>query len=73
MTVPISGGSFVGEPLALHSKAGVGKTAAGQADLLWYIKPTRGKLVTRYDWYADSYIAFLTIACFMVTLARILE
>ena len=31
------------------------------------------RLVTRYDWYTDSYIAFLTIACFMVTLSRILQ
>ena len=30
------------------------------------------RLVTRYDWSTDSYVAFLTIACFMVTLARIL-
>jgi hypothetical protein len=29
-------------------------------------------LVTRYDWYTDSYLAFLTIACFMATLSRIL-
>lgn len=31
-----------------------------------------GRVVTRYDWYTESYVAFLTIACFMVTLARIL-
>ena len=31
------------------------------------------RLVTRYDWYAESYMAFLTIACFMVTLLRILQ
>lgn len=31
------------------------------------------RLVTRYDWYTESYVAFLTIACFMVTLARILQ
>jgi transposase len=30
------------------------------------------RLVTRYDWYTESYLAFLTIACFMVTLSRIL-
>jgi hypothetical protein len=29
-------------------------------------------LVTRYDWYTESYVAFLTIACFRVTLSRIL-
>jgi transposase len=31
------------------------------------------RLVTRYDWYTQSYVAFLTIACFMVALSRILE
>jgi hypothetical protein len=31
------------------------------------------RLVTRYDWYTESYMAFLTIACFMVTLLRILQ
>jgi hypothetical protein len=31
------------------------------------------RLVTRYDWYTESYITFLTIACFMLTLARILQ
>ncbi|HZA21560.1 MAG TPA: IS5 family transposase [Dehalococcoidia bacterium] len=30
-------------------------------------------LVTRYDWYTQSYVAFLTIACFMVALSRILD
>jgi hypothetical protein len=29
-------------------------------------------LVTRYDWYTQSYAAFLTIACFMTALSRIL-
>jgi transposase len=27
----------------------------------------------RYDWYTESYVAFLTIACSMLTLARILQ
>ena len=30
------------------------------------------RLVTRYDWYTQSYAAFLTIACCMVILSRIL-
>ncbi len=29
-------------------------------------------LVVRYDWHTDVYIAFLTIACFMTTLSKIL-
>jgi transposase len=31
------------------------------------------RLVTRYDWYTQSYAAFLTIACFMTALSRILD
>lgn len=31
------------------------------------------RLVTRYDWYTQSYAAFLTIACCMVALSRILR
>jgi transposase len=44
----------------------------------WKVERSHGwldnwrRLVTRYDWYTESYIAFLTIACFMVTLSRIL-
>jgi transposase len=44
----------------------------------WKVERSHGwldnwrRLVTRYDWYTDSYLAFLTIACFMVTLSRIL-
>ena len=44
----------------------------------WKVEGSHGwldnwrRLVTRYDWYAESYVAFLTIACFMVTLSRIL-
>ena len=30
------------------------------------------RLVVRYDWHTDVYIAFLTIACFMTTLSKIL-
>jgi hypothetical protein len=30
------------------------------------------RLVTRYDCCTESYVAFLTIACFMLTLVRIL-
>jgi hypothetical protein len=26
-----------------------------------------------YDWYTESHMAFLTIACYMVTLLRILQ
>jgi hypothetical protein len=28
------------------------------------------RFVMRYDWYTESYIAFLTIVCFMLTLSR---
>ena len=44
----------------------------------WKVERSHGwldnwrRLVTRYDWYSGSYLAFLTIACFMVTLSRIL-
>ncbi len=44
----------------------------------WKVERSHGwldnwrRLVTRYDWYTESYVAFLTIACFMVTLSRIL-
>jgi transposase len=31
------------------------------------------RLVVRYDWYTQSYLAFLTIACFMTLLSRILS
>ena len=47
-----------------------------QAD--WKVERSHGwldnwrRLVTRYDWYTQSYVAFLTIACFMVALSRIL-
>jgi hypothetical protein len=30
-------------------------------------------VVTRYDWYTQNYVAFLTIACFMIALSRILD
>jgi transposase len=45
----------------------------------WKVERSHGwldnwrRLVTRYDWYTDSYITFLTIACFMVTRAKILQ
>ena len=45
----------------------------------WKVERSHGwldnwrRLVTRYDWYTESYIAFLTIACFMVTLSRVLR
>jgi transposase len=45
----------------------------------WKVERSHGwldngrRLVTRYDWYTPSYVAFLTIACFMVALSRILE
>jgi transposase len=44
----------------------------------WKVERSHGwldngrRLVTRYDWYTESYLAFLTIACFMVTLSRVL-
>jgi transposase len=43
----------------------------------WTVERTHGwfdnfrRLVTRYDWYTQSYVAFLTIACFMTILSRI--
>ena len=45
----------------------------------WKVERSHGwldnwrRLVTRYDWYTQSYAAFLTIACFMTVLSRILE
>ena len=44
----------------------------------WKVERSHGwldnwrRLVIRYDWYTQSYVAFLTIACFMVALSRIL-
>jgi transposase len=44
----------------------------------WKVERSHGwldnwrRLVTRYDWYTQSYVAFLTIACFMTVLSRIL-
>ena len=44
----------------------------------WKVERSHGwldnwrRLVVRYDWYTQSYVAFLTIACFMTTLSRIL-
>jgi transposase len=45
----------------------------------WKVERSHGwldnwrRLVTRYDWYTQSYVAFLTIACFMAALSRILD
>jgi IS5 family transposase len=44
----------------------------------WKVERTHGwldnyrHLVTRYDWYTCSYVAFLAIGCLMTALARIL-
>jgi hypothetical protein len=44
----------------------------------WKVKRSHGwldnwrRLVTRYDWYTESYVTFLTIPCFMAALSRIL-
>ena len=44
----------------------------------WKVERSHGwldnwrRLVTRYDWYGESYIACLTIACFMLALSRLL-
>ena len=44
----------------------------------WKVEPTYGwldnwrRLVVRYDGQADVCIAFLTVACFMTTLSKIL-
>ncbi len=45
----------------------------------WKVERSHGwldnwrRLVTRYDWYTQNYVAFLSIACFMTALSRILE
>jgi transposase len=45
----------------------------------WKVERSHGwldnwrRLVTRYDWYTQNYVAFLTIACFMTALSRILD
>ena len=45
----------------------------------WKVERSHGwldnwrRLVTRYDWYTEYYVAFLIIACCMLTMARILE
>jgi transposase len=45
----------------------------------WKVERSHGwldnwrRLVTRYDWYTQSYVAFLTIACFMAAVSRILD
>ena len=45
----------------------------------WKVERSHGwldnwrRLVTRYDWYTQNYAAFLTIACFMTALSRILD
>ncbi len=45
----------------------------------WKVERTHGwmdnfrRLVTRYDWYTHSYMAFVTIACFMTALSKILR
>ncbi len=44
----------------------------------WKVERTHGwmdnfrRLAVRYDWYTQSYMAFLTVACFMTVLSRIL-
>jgi transposase len=44
----------------------------------WKVERSHGwldnwrRLITRYDWYTESYTTFLTITCFMVALSRIL-
>src|ERR687896_183694 len=59
---PISGGSFAEEGFSHPYRRGSCRTVV--AALVDF---------TRYDWYTESYVAFLTIACFMVTLVRILR
>jgi transposase len=45
----------------------------------WKVERSHGwldnwrRLVTRYEWYTESYVALLTIACFMIALVRILQ
>jgi transposase len=44
----------------------------------WKVERSNGwlddwwRLVARYDWHTESYITFLIIACFMLTLSKIL-
>ena len=44
----------------------------------WIVERTHGwmdnwrRLVVRYEWHTQSYAAFLTIACFMMVLSRVL-
>ncbi|HZA24863.1 MAG TPA: IS5 family transposase [Dehalococcoidia bacterium] len=51
----------------------------GASKFRWKVERSHGwldnwrRLVTRYDWYTQSYVTFLTIACFMVVLSRILD
>jgi hypothetical protein len=69
-TALISGGSFAGEgfshPYPRGSRRTVVKSLIG---LPGYMR----RLVTRHDWYPNPTWRFLTIACFMVTLLRILQ
>lgn len=45
----------------------------------WKVERSHGwldnwrRLVTRYDWYTQCYVAFLTIACFMFIIERLLS
>jgi transposase len=50
----------------------------GTSKYRWKVERSHGwldnwrRLVTRYHWYTHSYVAFLTIACFMGALSRVL-
>jgi hypothetical protein len=52
----------------------VNETSRGR----WKVERSHGwldnwrRLVVRYDWYTQSYVAFLTITCFMTMPSRIL-
>jgi hypothetical protein len=89
MTARISGRSCDDGGFNLLYPAGNGPTAAVSlarppethevSKFRWKVERSHGwldnwrRLVTRYDWYTQSYAAFLTIACFMTVLSRILE
>jgi hypothetical protein len=82
----ISNSSTDGEALArLHGRESGRARGLIWAGLLWCIGPASARWsevtggwiivggVTRYDWYTESYVAFLIIARFMVALTRILH
>lgn len=62
-----------------HRKPGRPPQVHAVSQSRWKVERTHSwldnwrRLVTRYDWHTQSYLAFLTIACCMVALSRILR